>query len=321
MYIQRYIRHFPAAGEVVIFDRSWYNRAGVERVMGFCTPGADRAVPRTGAGGREGDGRLRDRAAQVLAGGQPRRADPAPGEPHRRSTQDLEALGHGPEVVQPLVRLLARPGRHVRRDRHGVGAVVRRAHRRQEARPAEHHQPPAEPDPVREARATGRDAAQATAGPAATSSRTCRCATSRHRSDRRVDGHDHARRSERRSRPVVRPRAGRGREPPRGRSAEGPDRGRGAAAIAAVRSQRPGRGEGAAGLEAVPEALLGLHADRARGRGGRQPADRRVRHLRGTGCTDPVQRVAGLPPGRQGRGCRGGSGRDDEGGRQGAARR
>lgn len=38
MYIQRYIEHFPAAGEVVIFDRSWYNRAGVEYVMGFCTP-------------------------------------------------------------------------------------------------------------------------------------------------------------------------------------------------------------------------------------------------------------------------------------------
>ena len=37
MYIQRYVRHFPAAGEVVIFDRSWYNRAGVEPVMGFCT--------------------------------------------------------------------------------------------------------------------------------------------------------------------------------------------------------------------------------------------------------------------------------------------
>jgi polyphosphate kinase 2 len=37
MYIQRYISHMPAAGEVVIFDRSWYNRAGVERVMGFCT--------------------------------------------------------------------------------------------------------------------------------------------------------------------------------------------------------------------------------------------------------------------------------------------
>ena len=37
MYIQRYIPHLPAASEVVIFDRSWYNRAGVERVMGFCT--------------------------------------------------------------------------------------------------------------------------------------------------------------------------------------------------------------------------------------------------------------------------------------------
>jgi polyphosphate kinase len=37
MYIQRYMQHFPAAGEVVIFDRSWYNRAGVERVMGFCS--------------------------------------------------------------------------------------------------------------------------------------------------------------------------------------------------------------------------------------------------------------------------------------------
>jgi polyphosphate kinase 2 len=38
MYVQRYIGHFPAAGEVVIFDRSWYNRAGVEQVMGFCAP-------------------------------------------------------------------------------------------------------------------------------------------------------------------------------------------------------------------------------------------------------------------------------------------
>jgi len=36
MYMQRYMAHFPAAGELVIFDRSWYNRAGVEYVMGFC---------------------------------------------------------------------------------------------------------------------------------------------------------------------------------------------------------------------------------------------------------------------------------------------
>ena len=38
VYMQRYLQHFPAAGEVVIFDRSWYNRAGVEYVMGFCSP-------------------------------------------------------------------------------------------------------------------------------------------------------------------------------------------------------------------------------------------------------------------------------------------
>lgn len=37
-YFQRYISHFPTAGELVLFDRSWYNRAGVEPVMGFCTP-------------------------------------------------------------------------------------------------------------------------------------------------------------------------------------------------------------------------------------------------------------------------------------------
>src|SRR3954453_5403722 len=42
MYVQRYVPHFPSAGEIVIFDRSWYNRAGVERVMGFC--GEDEAA-------------------------------------------------------------------------------------------------------------------------------------------------------------------------------------------------------------------------------------------------------------------------------------
>jgi len=55
VYIQRYVAHFPAAGEIILFDRSWYNRAGVERVMGFCsseqyehflklTPGAEREM-------------------------------------------------------------------------------------------------------------------------------------------------------------------------------------------------------------------------------------------------------------------------------------
>ncbi len=59
MYVQRYVPHFPSAGEIVIFDRSWYNRAGVERVMGFCTedqaknflkvvPGVERAMVESG---------------------------------------------------------------------------------------------------------------------------------------------------------------------------------------------------------------------------------------------------------------------------------
>ena len=47
MYVQRYLPHLPAAGEVVIFDRSWYNRAGVERVMGFCSEKAARKFLKT----------------------------------------------------------------------------------------------------------------------------------------------------------------------------------------------------------------------------------------------------------------------------------
>ena len=164
MYVQRYLPHFPAAGEVVIFDRSWYNRAGVERVMGFCTPEQSREVPRAGARRREGHGRRGHHPHQVLARGQPRRADAPPGGPHPRPAQGLEADRHGPQVVQPLVRLLAGTGRDARGDRHAVGALVRRAHRRQEARPAQHHQPPAEPGPVHGAPASRRQAAEAPEG-------------------------------------------------------------------------------------------------------------------------------------------------------------
>ena len=47
MYMQRYLAHFPAAGEIVIFDRSWYNRAGVEHVIGFCTPASTASSSRS----------------------------------------------------------------------------------------------------------------------------------------------------------------------------------------------------------------------------------------------------------------------------------
>ena len=83
MYIQRYMRHLPAAGEIVIFDRSWYNRAGVERVMEFCsdeqverffevTPEVEKAFVEFG-----------DPSVQILARGESGGTDPATRRAHR----------------------------------------------------------------------------------------------------------------------------------------------------------------------------------------------------------------------------------------------
>ena len=67
MYIQRYLPHFPAASEIVIFDRSWYNRAGVERVMGFCSD-KQLAIFLVGrAGHRKGHDQFRNHPPQILA--------------------------------------------------------------------------------------------------------------------------------------------------------------------------------------------------------------------------------------------------------------
>ena len=77
MYMQRYMQHFPAAGEVVIFDRSWYNRAGVEHVMGFCTEEEHRALPRALPADREIHRGRRHPADQVLAGGRATRSKSA----------------------------------------------------------------------------------------------------------------------------------------------------------------------------------------------------------------------------------------------------
>ena len=165
MYIQRYMPHFPAAGEIVIWDRSWYNRAGVERVMGFC-PEKEARASSAGAG--------LSRSTMVESGiillkywlevspeEQTRRLEDA----HRRQAQDLEALADGPRVLQPLVRLLTRPRRDVQGHRHDIGAVVRRALRRQAAGPPEPHHAPAEPDPVQEGAAREGQAAEAAEGP------------------------------------------------------------------------------------------------------------------------------------------------------------
>ena len=83
MYIQRYLPHLPAAGEIVIFDRSWYNRAGVERVMGFCTEEQARWFLRGCSPRREGDGQFRSDSSEILAGGEPGGANAASRSAHQ----------------------------------------------------------------------------------------------------------------------------------------------------------------------------------------------------------------------------------------------
>ena len=103
MYIQRYLPLFPAGGEIVIFDRSWYNRAGVERVMGFCpedqvkrflqmVPGAEKVVIESGV-------ILLKYWLEVSEEEQTRRLEAR----NRRWAQNLEAVANGSEVLQPLV--------------------------------------------------------------------------------------------------------------------------------------------------------------------------------------------------------------------------
>ena len=150
MYVQRYLPHLPAGGEIVIFDRSWYNRAGVERVMRFCTeeetesflnvvPDVEKAIVDFG----------RD-PAQVLARGEPRGADQAAQGAHRRRPEDLEALGDGFEVVQPAGMTTPRRAttcswRRILRGRLGSSRdpTTRGV-------PAEHHQTSAEQIPYKD---------------------------------------------------------------------------------------------------------------------------------------------------------------------------
>ena len=73
----------PAAGEIIIFDRSWYNRAGVERVMGFCSEEETEGFLKDSTAGRENDRRFRRHPAQVLAGSEPGGTDAAPRSTHQ----------------------------------------------------------------------------------------------------------------------------------------------------------------------------------------------------------------------------------------------
>ena len=96
MYVQRYLPFLPAAGEIVIFDRSWYNRAGVERVMGFCTEEQAKQFPHRRSTRREGHCRIRRHSPQVLARSLARGTDTADRIARHGSSQDLEAVADGP---------------------------------------------------------------------------------------------------------------------------------------------------------------------------------------------------------------------------------
>ena len=120
MYLQRYMQHFPAAGEVVIFDRSWYNRAGVERVMGFCS---DEEYRRFLENCPVVEKYIVDGGIILikfwLEVGKKEQAAAVRG-PHRRPDAPMEAQSDGRPVVDPLVRLLPRP-------RHDAGSHRHRA--------------------------------------------------------------------------------------------------------------------------------------------------------------------------------------------------
>ena len=142
-YFQRYIEHLPSGGEIVLFDRSWYNRAGVEKVMGFCTdeqyeefmrqcPVIERGLIRDGID-----------PDQVLAVAVGRGAGaPLPG-PHRQPGEALEAQPDGPLRAGALGGLRRGEGRDVRLHRHPGEPLVRGERGRQEVGAAERDQPPA----------------------------------------------------------------------------------------------------------------------------------------------------------------------------------
>ena len=121
MYIQRYMSHFPAAGEVVIFDRSWYNRAGVEPVLGYCTPKQTerflQMVPLVEKAMVDDGIILIKYFLNVSLDEQTRRLESRIDDPRKIWKLSPDGL----EVLRPPVRLPAGPRRDVRRHQHRSG--------------------------------------------------------------------------------------------------------------------------------------------------------------------------------------------------------
>jgi hypothetical protein len=147
-YFQRYVPHLPAAGEIVLFDRSWYNRAGVERVMGFCTPEEyeefyrsvpefERMLVRSGMRLLKYWFSITDEEQHMRFLG--RIHDPL---------EAMEAQPDGSGIAPPVGGLHQGQGSHARAHAHSRGALVGGAGRRQEAGATELHRSPAEAVPV-----------------------------------------------------------------------------------------------------------------------------------------------------------------------------
>jgi hypothetical protein len=139
MFIQRYMERFPAAGEVIIFDRSWYNRAGVERVMGFVDEKQVYALPGTLPGNRKVYRWRRYQVDQDLARSRNERARKALRCPGRRSAPAMEAQPDGCGIIRALVRLFTSTRCYAEGDGQQGCAVGDRAFGRQAAGSAELH--------------------------------------------------------------------------------------------------------------------------------------------------------------------------------------
>ena len=140
LFLQRYMEHFPAGGEIVIFDRSWYNRAGVEYVMGFCRPRASTSAflslcPQIEKYVVDAGIILIKLWLEVGMEEQERRFKARIEDPHAA----VEAEPDGYRILPALVRLFARPRHDVQGDRIEARAVARYPLRRQAAGAAELH--------------------------------------------------------------------------------------------------------------------------------------------------------------------------------------
>jgi hypothetical protein len=117
-YFQRYVQHLPTAGEIALFDRSWYNRAGVERVMGFCSRQRIPGIHAPDARIRTPAGAQRRAHHQVLVLGQPRRAAPPLQGARIAPAQAVEAQPDRSGLPRQVGRLHQGQGGHVLPHRH-----------------------------------------------------------------------------------------------------------------------------------------------------------------------------------------------------------